>query len=270
MITKIITFIFGSIIGSFLNVCIYRMPQGKSVVWPGSHCPLCEKRIPWYDNIPFISYLLLRGRCRFCRQKISLRYLIVELLTALMFVALLDYFGLTYDFFVYLSLVCLLIIASFVDIKHRIIPDEISLGGILLGFILNCIKGLSINPFTYNSRPMINSLLGIIIGGAVIYLTGKLFDLFYFKLLKRPPIQGETESLGGGDVKLLAMIGAFLGWQKALLSFFIAPFFGAIVGIINLIIKKDHTIAYGPFLSLAALISLFWGSRIIALFFIRF
>jgi leader peptidase (prepilin peptidase)/N-methyltransferase len=112
---------------------------------------------------------------------------------------------------------------------------------------------------------MFNSLLGIIIGGGIIYLTGKLFDLIYFKLLKRPPIQGETESMGGGDVKLLAMMGAFLGWQKAILVFFLAPFFGVVVGLINILVKKDHTLLYGPLLSLAAIFSLFWAERIIRL-----
>ena len=245
MIGKILAFIFGSIVGSFLNVCIHRMPLGESVVWPHSHCPKCKKKIPTYDNIPFLSYIILKGRCRFCHEKISLRYPLVELLTALMFLAIFNRYGLSYDFFIFIVFICGLIIAAFVDIQHRIIPDEISVGGIILGFILTAIKGFNLRPITYDLRPMLNSFLGIVIGGGLIYLTGKLFDLVYFKLLKRPPIQGETESMGGGDVKLLAMIGAFLGWQKAIFVFFMAPLFGAIVGIINLAIKKDHTIPYG-------------------------
>lgn len=269
MIGKILAFIFGSIMGSFLNVCIHRMPLGKSVVWPSSHCPRCEKRIPWYDNIPFISYLLLRGRCRFCKERISLRYIIVELLTAIMFVALASHYRLSYTLFFYMVFVCGLIIATFVDIRHRIIPDEVSIGGIIVGFLLTAVKGFNLNSLTYNFRPAVNSLLGIIVGGGIIYLTGFLFDFVYFKMLKRPPIQGETESMGGGDVKLLAMIGAFLGWQGAILAFFIAPFFGVILGVINLIAKKDHTIPYGPFLSLGAIISLFWADKIIRLLIIR-
>jgi leader peptidase (prepilin peptidase)/N-methyltransferase len=266
MIAKLIVFVFGSIVGSFLNVCIHRMPIGGSVVWPSSHCPHCKKRIPAYDNIPFLSYLLLRGRCRFCRKKISWRYPLVELLTAAMFVVMFSQFGLTYTFFVYIFFVSALIIATFVDIDHRIIPDEISVGGLILGFILVTVGGIQINPISFNFKPLINSLLGIFVGGGTIYLTGFLFDVVYFKLLKRPPIQGETESMGGGDVKLLAMIGAFLGWQKALLTFFIAPFFALVIGLIILIRKKDHTVPYGPFLSLAALVSLFWAETIIALF----
>lgn len=263
MITGIVVFILGAMVGSFLNVCIHRMPQGESVVWPSSHCPHCKKRIPAYDNIPFISYILLKAKCRFCGGKISLRYPLVEFLTAVLFLVLFRRYGLSYDFIFCIVLTAGLIIATFVDIKHRIIPDEISLGGIVVGFVLSTIRGIGLNPFVWNFRPMLNSLLGIIIGGGIIYLTGFMFDLIYFRLLKRPPIQGETESMGGGDVKLLAMIGAFLGWKAAIVTFFLAPFFGAIVGIVNLLVKKDHTIPYGPFLAMAALASLFWADRIV-------
>lgn len=267
MIANLIVFIFGSIIGSFLNVCIHRMPKSESVVWPRSHCPKCSKRIPGYDNIPFISFILLRGRCRFCKEKISWRYPLVELITALLFLALFSRYGLSYNFFFYLVLASALVIATFIDIQHRIIPDEVSLGGLIVGFILNSVRGFNLNPLSFNFKPMLSSLAGIIIGGGAIYLTGWLFDLVYFKLLKNPPINGETESMGGGDVKLLAMVGAFLGPWRALLTFFIAPFFGAIIGIITLVTKKDHTIAYGPFLSLAALISIFFSDKILRFLF---
>jgi len=267
MIAKLMVFIFGSAAGSFLNVCIYRMPRDESVVWPRSHCPKCQKRIPGFDNIPIISFILLGGRCRFCKERISWRYPLVELLTAAFSVLLFSRWGLTYDFFLYMVLVWGLMIATFVDIRHRIIPDEISVGGLILGFILYSIKGVDLNAFKFSFTPMWNSFLGIVTGGGIIYLTGALFDLVYFKLLKRPAINGETESMGGGDVKLLAMIGAFLGWHKALLTFFIAPFLGIIIGLINLVYKKDHTIPYGPFLSLAAVISLFWADKIMRLIF---
>lgn len=267
MLGKILVFIFGSIVGSFLNVCIHRMPLGESIVWPHSHCPKCKKKIPTYDNIPFLSYIILKGRCRFCKERISLRYPLVELLTALVFLAVFNRYKLSYDFFLFILFICGLIIATFVDIQHRIIPDEISVGGIIFGFILTAIKGFNLRPVSYDTRLLFDSLLGIIVGGGIIYLTGKLFDLVYFKLLKHPPIQGETESMGGGDVKLLAMIGAFLGWQKVIFVFFFAPFFGAVVGIINLLAKKDHTIPYGPFLSFAAIFSIFWMDKIIRLIF---
>jgi leader peptidase (prepilin peptidase)/N-methyltransferase len=265
MIEKIIVFIFGSIVGSFLNVCIHRMPLEQSIVRPRSFCPHCKKTIPWHDNIPLLSYIVLRAKCRFCGQRISLRYFIVELLTALAFLLFFNIYGISFDFFFYAVLTCGLVVVTFVDIQHRIIPDEISVGGIILGFILSSLRGFSLRPVAWDLRPILNSFLGIIAGGGILYMTGFIFDLVYFKLLKKPPIQGETESMGGGDIKLLAMIGAFLGWKKAILIFFLAPFFGAIVGIINLFVKKDHTIPYGPFLSLAAFLAIFWADKIIGL-----
>lgn len=267
MIEKIFIFIFGSAIGSFLNVCIHRMPtEGYSLISPRSHCPNCKKPIFWYDNVPLLSYIVLGGKCRFCLQKIRFRYFAVELLTAATFLFLYNRFGPSYNFFFSALFLCGLIVATFIDMQHRIIPDEISLGGIAVGFILRATSGIGISPLTFNPRPLVNSLLGIIAGGGVIFLTGFIFDLIYFKLLKRPAIQGETQSMGDGDVKLLAMIGAFLGWERALLTFFIAPFFGAVIGFTNLIMRKDHTIPYGPFLSLGAVLSLFWAEKIIGLF----
>jgi leader peptidase (prepilin peptidase)/N-methyltransferase len=245
------------------------MPKEESVIKPRSYCPKCKKPIPWYDNIPFISYIILRGECRFCKQRISFRYFLVELITASAFLGLYIYYGLGFNFIFYTLLTCLLIIATFVDIAHRIIPDEVSLGGIAAGFILSAFRGLNLSPLALDRSPLLNSLLGIIVGGGLIFITGKAFDLVYFRLLKKGPVDGETESMGGGDVKLLAMIGAFLGWKAAVLTFFLAPFFGAIVGLTNLIIKKQHTIPYGPFLSLAAFISLFWTDVIIRLIFFR-
>src|SRR3989338_5797513 len=143
MLVKIVVFVLGSIVGSFLNVCIHRMPRSESVVWPRSHCPKCQKRIPGYDNIPFISFAILKGRCRFCKEKISLRYPSVELITALVFLLFFYRYGLTYDFIFYSLFACGLMIAAFVDIQHRIIPDEISIGGIVIGFILSATRGIN-------------------------------------------------------------------------------------------------------------------------------
>ncbi|MGE5197923.1 MAG: prepilin peptidase [Deltaproteobacteria bacterium] len=268
MLEQTFVFIFGAIVGSLLNVCIHRMPLGESIVRPRSHCPKCKKTIPWYDNIPLLSYIFLRGRCRFCKERISLRYLIVELLTAITFLVFYDLYGLGFKFLFYVIFVCGLIVATFVDIKHRIIPDEISVGGIVAGFLFSAVRG-GLQRGPYELSFVRDSFLGIIAGGGIIWGTGYLFDLVYFKLLKKGPIQGETESMGGGDVKLLAMIGAFLGWKAALLTFFLAPIAGAIVGVINLLVRKDHTIPYGPFLSLAALISMFWYQQIISLIIVR-
>ena len=265
MASNIFVFIFGSLIGSFLNVCIHRLPLGESVVRPLSHCPKCNKPIPWYDNIPLLSYIVLLGKCRFCGERISPRYFIVEFLTASLFLSFYNYFGLTYNFFFYIILVCGLCVATFVDLRERIIPDEISLGGTVAGFLLSSLKGLKLKPLAYNPAFLKDSLLGIIAGAGIIYLSGFIFDLVYFKILKKPAVGGETSSMGAGDVKLMSMIGAFLGWEKAVLVFFSAPFFGLVFGIFNLLVKKEHVIPYGPFLSLAACASIFWADKFIAL-----
>lgn len=269
MLIKLSVFIFGSLVGSFLNVCIHRLPKGESVVRPPSHCPKCSKPIPWYDNIPFLSFLILKARCRFCKEKISPRYFLVEALTASLFLILYLYFGLTYDYLLYLILVSCLIVATFVDIAERIIPDEVSVGGTIAGFMLVSLKGLSTAPFGFTLSFLFSSLSGIIIGAGIIYLAGFLFDLVYFRMLKRPAIDGETSSMGGGDVKLMAMIGAFLGWEKAVLVFFGAPFFGLVFGVVNILRKKEHVIPYGPFLSLAGLGAIFWADKLITLLFLR-
>lgn len=254
-----IFFILGTIIGSFLNVCIVRLPQEKSVIFPSSHCPRCQKPIFWHDNIPLLSYLLLRGRCRFCKGKISFRYFIVELLTGIAFVLFYSYFGLDILLIPYFVMVCGFIVATFVDFEHRIIPDEVSLGGILAGLIFSLLipsmhgfslEGVPILIFHLKSLGL--SLLGILIGGGSIYAMGLLGDFLFKK-----------ESMGGGDVKFLAMVGAFLGWKLVLLTFFVSPFFGAFFGVIEKIRKNNSTIAYGPFLALGAIVSLFWGEKIL-------
>ena len=244
-------FILGSVVGSFLNVCIVRMPEEKSIVSPGSMCVQCKKSIPWYDNIPLISYLVLRGRCRFCHEKISPRYVVVELLTGILFLVFYFHFGWTGVLWPYLVMASGLIVATFVDLKHRIIPDEISIGGLIAGLILS----LLVPQLHAASSPLLSagrSLLGVLAGGGSIYLMGLIGDFIFKK-----------ESMGGGDVKLLAMVGAFLGWKLAVLSFFVAPFFGAVFGVIVKIRTKESTIAYGPFLAVGALISLFWGEALI-------
>ncbi len=263
MINQIFVFLFGSVVGSFLNVCIYRLPKGESVVFPRSHCPVCNKTIRWYDNIPFLSYILLRGKCRFCKTGISIRYFIVELVTALFFLMLYRRFDFGFEFFSFGILGAGLIVATFVDIQLRIIPDEISIGGLIVGLLIGFGKGISLAPRALTLQPFFLSFLGALVGGGMIFLTGFLFDLVYFKMLKKPPVDGETSSMGGGDVKLLAMIGAFLGWQQAVLVFFLAPFFGFFIAVGNLLIKKQHVIPYGPFLSLAAFLAIFRGREIL-------
>ncbi|MBI4437020.1 MAG: prepilin peptidase, partial [Candidatus Omnitrophica bacterium] len=249
MLTAPLVFIVGSVIGSFLNVCIQRMPQSESVVFPRSYCPKCKKSIFWYDNIPFLSYLFLKGRCRFCHEPISFQYFLVEFLTAFSFLMLYLRFGLTGHFFIYAAWFGSLLVASFIDLKHQIIPDEISLGGLVVGL------GVSVlYPFLHGSPSRWFSLwdaaIGSLVGGGAIYLIG-LFGNFVFK----------KESMGGGDVKLLAMVGSILGWKLTLLAFFIAPFFGSVVGIILKIRRGAEVIPYGPFLSLGSIVALFWGDQ---------
>ena len=252
--TEILIFIIGAIVGSFLNVCIYRLPKKESIISPRSHCVWCRKTIPWYDNIPFLSFLLLRGRCRLCKKRISFIYFIVELLTALLFLFIFTHFGLSVKFIVYTALSCALIVASFIDLKIQEIPDEITLPGMAIGVILSFIFPHLISQDT-NLSGLFNSILGLLAGGALIYLMGILGKGLFKK-----------EAMGGGDVKLMAMLGAFLGWRLVILAFFIAPLLGSIVGVVLKIKNKEDIIPYGPHLSLAAIIAIIWGDKILSLF----
>lgn len=247
----IIVFIFGSIIGSFLNVCIYRLPKGRSIIVPGSHCPNCTARIRWYDNIPILSFVFLGGKARCCKARISLRYFIVEVLTALAFLVLFIFFGLSAKFFAYSILVSGLIVATFVDFEIQEIPDEISVGGLVAGIVLAIAFPSMMNAASRLSG-FLNSFLGALTGGVMIYAMG-MFGEFMFK----------REAMGGGDVKLLAMIGSFIGWKLTVLTFFIAPGFGAVVGLILKIREGKDIIPYGPYLSLAAVVSIFFGEKIL-------
>lgn len=247
----IFIFIIGSVVGSFLNVCIYRLPKGRSIIVPGSHCPNCGAKIHWFDNIPIFSYIFLRGKARCCKLRISLRYFIVEILTASLFLVLFVYFGLDIKFIAYCIMVSGLIVATFVDFEIQEIPDEISIGGIVVGVILSAIFPDILNE-TSRLNSFVNSLLGALAGGGMIYIMGLLGE-FAFK----------KEAMGGGDVKLLAMIGSFIGWKLVILTFFLAPFFGSIVGVVLKIKQGKDIIPYGPYLSLAAIISIFFGNRIL-------
>jgi len=255
MIEKIIIFMFGAIVGSFLNVCIYRMPKGESVVSPGSHCPKCKKPIHWYDNIPVLSYLILMGKCRFCKTLISPRYMIVEVITAFLAVALFIAFGPSPKFAGYSILSAGLIVATFVDFEIQEIPDEISLGGLAVGLVFAAIFPGMISAASWD-KALIGSALGALAGGGSIYLMGFFGEMVFRK-----------EAMGGGDVKLMAMIGAFLGWKLALLTFFIAPLFGSVAGIVLKIKNDQNVMPYGPYLSLAAVTSMFWGDKILRMLF---
>jgi leader peptidase (prepilin peptidase)/N-methyltransferase len=248
-------FIFGSIIGSFLNVCIYRLPKGRSIIFPGSHCPNCTAAIRWYDNVPILSYIFLGGKARCCKARISFRYFIVEILTASAYLALFVFFALTPKFFAYVIMVSGLIVATFVDFEIQEIPDEVSVGGLVVGLIV-AIAFPSVLNETTRLNGFLNSFLGALAGGGMIYAMGMLGE-FAFK----------KEAMGGGDVKLLAMVGAFVGWKLVVLTFFLAPVFGSVVGIISKIKYGKDIIPYGPYLSLAAVCSIFFGDKIIHLLF---
>ncbi|MFA5038241.1 MAG: prepilin peptidase [Candidatus Omnitrophota bacterium] len=248
-------FLFGICIGSFLNVCIYRMGREKSVVRPASHCPACQHPIRWYDNIPLISYLLLKGRCRDCRAGIPFRYFLVEFLTGVLFVFLLGRFGLSPVFFVFAAFVSGLIVATFVDFDFRIIPDEISVGGAVAGLLASFIFPQIQGAYSHLAG-LRESFFGLVAGGGILWVLGCAGDFIFKK-----------ESMGGGDIKLLAMIGAFMGWKAALLALPLASLFGAVVGIVIKLKTKESVIAFGPYLSIAAIVNIFWADKILAFFF---
>jgi leader peptidase (prepilin peptidase)/N-methyltransferase len=252
VILRIFLFCLGAAVGSFLNVCIYRLPRKESIIHPRSFCPHCKHKIVWYDNIPFLSYIILKRRCRYCKRIISFRYFLVELITASLFLFLFMQFGLSVSFWIYVILFSSLIVVSFIDIDIQEIPDEISLSGIVIGLIISFIFP-QLQVQSSHQLALLHSFLGVLVGGGSIYITGLIGNAIFKK-----------ESMGGGDVKLMAMIGAFIGWKLVLLTFFVAPFLGTAVGIVLKIKEGRSLIPYGPFLSLAALIAICWGQTIIA------
>jgi leader peptidase (prepilin peptidase)/N-methyltransferase len=245
-----VLFAFGAIVGSFLNVCIYRLPREKSIIRPSSSCPSCEKPIKFYDNIPIISYLLLKGKCRQCSAHISIRYPVVEFITAFLFFILFRKFGLSFEFFVNALFVCILIAISFIDFDFQIIPDVLSIGGLIVGFFLAFFR----KPlFLYQ-----DSLYGILLGGGILFVIA-----YGYQLLRK------REGMGGGDIKLLGMIGAFCGIPGVIFSLMAGSLLGTLVGIPMMLIKGEdskYSIPFGPFLSLGALIFLFFGDTIIYMF----
>jgi len=245
--------IFGSVVGSFLNVCIFRIPADKSIILPASHCVNCHHPIKFYDNIPIISYLILRGRCRNCNIKISPVYPAVEFLTATLSVLLFLKYGLTLQYLLTFIFSSSLVVITFIDLEHQIIPDIITLPGIPL-FFLSAI-------FVMNVRPL-DSLLGIAIGGGLFYLIAAGYQLLR-----------KTEGMGGGDIKLMGMLGAFFGWQSLWFILLAGSLLGAIVGISVMIFKgKDmkYAIPFGPFLSISAVAYIFFGKYVTGLLFVRY
>jgi leader peptidase (prepilin peptidase) / N-methyltransferase len=239
-------FVFGSIVGSFLNVVIHRVPKEQSIVSPGSRCPSCGHEIRWYDNIPLVSYGLLTGRCRSCGEGISARYPLVEFLTAMLCFGTLLKYGLTWNFASAFILSSLLIAISFIDLDTMLIPDSISLPGVAAGL------GLS---FLRHSPGFVDSLLGAGLGAVVIIVI----------IYSYGAIRG-GEGMGGGDIRLLALSGAFTGWNGAIFSLVAGSFAGSLNGLVMMLFRgKDmkYAMPFGPFLSLGAILYLFWGEWII-------
>lgn len=244
--------IFGSILGSFANVCIVRLPRDESIVRPRSRCPNCGHQLSWWENIPVFGFLLLRGRCRSCRAAISRRYPLVEILCAALAVAAWWRFGQPLEFFVYLCLLIVpLVIVSFIDLEHRIIPDSISISGIFVGIgasVLLSGEGMRLHA-------AIDAVLGAVVGGLTLFLVAYGYE----KLKKQ-------EGLGGGDIKLIAMLGAFFGWRASIFILLVSSVLGSVVGLVMILaLRKDmkYAIPFGPFLAAAGIIYLFFGSRII-------
>ena len=245
-----LAFVLGACIGSFLNVCIYRIPAGESIVSPPSRCPKCEARIRWYQNIPLLSWIFLAGKCAACQSNISVRYPLIEALTGWLFLAVVYYFGLAWESLIFWVFVSLLVIVTFIDLDHQIIPDVISLPGIVLGFV-----GSFLIPWV----TWTDSIFGILLGGGSLFLVAAGYELLTKK-----------EGMGGGDIKLLAMLGAFLGWTAVLPIVFIGSLLGTLVGVPLVLVKGDAgrlRLPFGPFLSAAAVIWLFWGKNLSSWYF---
>ncbi|MFH1783560.1 MAG: prepilin peptidase [bacterium] len=261
----IFVFCFGLTFGSLANVCIYRIPREESVVFPGSHCPKCEKPIRWYDNIPLVGFIALGGKCRYCKNRISLQYPLVELVTALFFLALFLRFGFTVTFFVTLVLVYTLIIISGIDFKTQLIPDVLSIpllgAGLLVSFINPILDVPSYKLFMWTriSMPssllhLLSAILGVLVGGGLLYFIAWV----------------SKGGMGGGDIKLAGAIGAFFGWENVLWSLGVAFFVGGILAVILLttgIKGRKDPIPFGPFIALGAIVVMFFRTFLYNLLF---
>ncbi len=244
----IITFIFctGACIGSFMNVCIFRIPEGRSIVTPASACRSCGYHLRWWENIPILSFIILRAKCSQCGHAISFQYPLVEFTNGLFYVLLWLKFGSGVSMVVYSIFFSALLVMTFIDLAHYIIPDIISVAGIPAGFAAS---------FLLPDISWLDSLIGIVTGGGILFIVAWV----YYLITKR-------EGMGGGDIKLLAMIGAFLGWQAIPTVIFLSAATGAVAGVTLMIFKgkgRHYALPYGPFLAAAAVFYLFFGSLIV-------
>ena len=241
--------LLGLVIGSFLNVCIYRIPRNLSIVSPRSRCTACGHELAWYENLPVVSYVVLRGKCRSCGAPFSVMYPLVELTTAAVFEAGYWWYGPTPLLAVRLLFACAMIVLFVIDLQHKILPNEITLPGIVVGLVLSGITGPGWS----------SSLIGIAVGAGTLFAIAEV----YYR------IRGE-EGLGMGDVKMLAMIGAFLGWKMVLLTLVLSSISGSIVGVAILLVKKEslkYALPFGTFLAIGALISAVAGDALLMWYF---
>lgn len=249
VIIKIFVFILGLLIGSFLNVCIYRIPNNESISMPPSHCMSCNTRLKWKDLFPVLSYVSTRGKCRYCGEKISPRYALVELLTAILFLIVFNLFGLATSTIYYLVLVSILIVITFIDIDHYIIPDKILVFGLIFSLIFNIL---------FKEVELKQSIPALILCGGGMWI---LISIIEFIIKK--------ECMGGGDIKLFGVMGFFLGIKGGLLTIILSIYVGALYGLGLMIYRrikdkeKNSMIPYGPFISIAAIIVILYGNNII-------
>lgn len=247
MIPYIMVAIIGITIGSFLNVCIYRIPNGESIAFPGSHCGNCNQDLKALDLVPILSYLILKGQCRYCKQKISLQYPLIELTNGILYLLIYYYFGLSIMAVAYAILFSLLLTITIIDYGTMRIPNPLIIFGLTVGIIYLIILTVVSKDIRILRNGVLGMLAGVSIIGAIM-----LFSLLIFK----------KEGMGMGDLKLLGMIGLFTGTQYTLYTIFIAVILGGIYGAIVMLKKKQQIFPFGPFLSLGAMIAILWGDEL--------
>jgi len=266
-----VIFIIGSVIGSFLNVCIHRIPIGSSIVFPPSQCPRCGSRVKAIDNIPIVSYILLRGRCRDCREVISPRYPLVECLNGLLYALIAWRFGIGGSGIFYMAFTSALIVITFIDLDHQIIPDSITLPGIVVGLLFASLPSIwnaamtaevpaalrsisLVDPYNRSQEMgFLRSLMGMAIGGGLFLAIAAI----------------SRGGMGGGDIKMMGMMGSVLGWKGVLMTTFAASLTGSIIGILLMIFRgkgRKSKIPFGPFLALGGMLSLLFGEELVGIY----
>lgn len=266
--------LFGIVIGSFLNVCIVRLPHEMSVSFPRSHCPKCKKPIAFYDNVPILSYLILGGRCRHCKAAISIRYPVVEAVSGLISVMLYFKFGLSVEWGIDLAFCGALIVLALIDAEYRILPDVITLNGIWVGtiasvvlerddgFASRLIRWSGVNVSDPRVLALVSSVFGLLVGGGLLWIVREAF----FR------IRG-IEGMGFGDIKMMAMVGAFLGAPLTLFTIMAGSLLGSTVGLVLIRFKgktREYELPFGTFLSIAGIFAVLYGNEVVRWYIDRF